>query len=190
MENTVLAIHNSISTVCSRLQLQGERAGGGTSTEYRGMVRTALGIAREEVSTTGVEYWGMVRTALCIAREEMSTTGVENWGMVRTALGIAREEVSTGNHSRGVLWDGPHSAGHSQGGGEYHWSRVPEVGCARNKQRKISVQTETRSVSGLFWFVSWNQKLKFSICFGVSNLYWNNLNKQLLRNNRNNPKFS
>jgi hypothetical protein len=56
MENTILAIHNSTQTVCSRLQLQGERAGGGTSTEYRGMVRTALGIAREEVSTTGVEY--------------------------------------------------------------------------------------------------------------------------------------
>jgi hypothetical protein len=41
------------------------------------MVRIALGIAREEVSTTGVEYRGIVRTALGIAREEVSTTGVE-----------------------------------------------------------------------------------------------------------------
>jgi hypothetical protein len=41
------------------------------------MVRTALGIAREEVSTTGVENCGMVRTALGIAKEEVSTTGVE-----------------------------------------------------------------------------------------------------------------
>ncbi len=57
--------------------MQGERAGGGTSTEYRGMVRTALGIAREEVSTTVVEYWGMVRTALGIAREEVSTVPLE-----------------------------------------------------------------------------------------------------------------
>jgi hypothetical protein len=32
-------------------------------------------------------------------------------------------------------------------------------------------QTETRSVSRLFRFVSWNQKLKISVCFGVSNLY-------------------
>ena len=58
MENTILGIHSNIMTVCSRLQLQGERAGGGTSTEYRGMVRTALGIAREEVSTAGVENRG------------------------------------------------------------------------------------------------------------------------------------
>ena len=77
MENTILGIHSNIMTVCSRLQLQGERAGGGTSTEYRGMVRTALGIAREEVSTTGVEYRGMVRTALGIAREEVSTVPLE-----------------------------------------------------------------------------------------------------------------
>jgi hypothetical protein len=41
------------------------------------MVRTALGIAREEVSTTGVEYRGMVRTALGIAREEVSTVPLE-----------------------------------------------------------------------------------------------------------------
>jgi hypothetical protein len=41
------------------------------------MVLTALGIAREEVSTTEVEYRGMVRTVLGIAREEVSTTGVE-----------------------------------------------------------------------------------------------------------------
>ncbi len=42
------------------------------------MVCIALGIGREEVSTTGVEYRGTVRTVLGIAREEVSTTGVEN----------------------------------------------------------------------------------------------------------------
>ena len=34
---------------CSRLQIQGELSNG-VNTEYRGMIRTALGIAREEVS--------------------------------------------------------------------------------------------------------------------------------------------
>jgi hypothetical protein len=46
----------------------------------------------------------------------------------------------------------------------------------------------------VFRFVSWNQKLKFSVCFGVLNLYWNNRNKQNCfdsnQNKRNNPKFS
>ncbi len=69
------------------------------------------------------------------------------------------------------------------------WS--PMVGCPRNKQKYISVRTETRSVSRLFWFVSWNQKLKLSVCFGVSKLYQNNWNKQnCFVTNRNNPKFS
>ncbi len=36
---------------CSRLQLQGEVAAGETNLVYRGMVRTALGIIREEVTT-------------------------------------------------------------------------------------------------------------------------------------------
>ncbi len=39
-------------------------------------------------------------------------------------------------------------------------------------------QTETRSVSVGFRFVSWNQKLKVFVCFSVSNLYRNNRNKQ------------
>ncbi len=42
-----------------------------------------------------------------------------------------------------------------------------EVGCPRNKQKKISVRTETRSVLVLFRFVSWNKKLKISVCFGL-----------------------
>ncbi len=41
------------------------------------MDRTALGIAREEVSTAGVEYRGMVRLALVLVREEVSTSGGE-----------------------------------------------------------------------------------------------------------------
>ncbi len=52
-------------------------------------------------------------------------------------------------------------------------------------------QTETRSVSIVFGFVSWKQKLKISFCFGVSNLYQNNWNKKkCFKTNRNNPKFS
>ncbi len=52
-------------------------------------------------------------------------------------------------------------------------------------------QTETRSVSRLFRFVSWNPKKNFSVCFGVSNLYRNNRNKQnSFETNRNNPELS
>ena len=52
-------------------------------------------------------------------------------------------------------------------------------------------QTETRSVSRLFRFVSWNQKFFFFVCFGVLNLYRNNRNKQnSFETNRNNPEFS
>ncbi len=51
-------------------------------------------------------------------------------------------------------------------------------------------QTETRSVSRLFRFVSWNQNKIFSFCFGVSNLYRNNRNKQnCFETNRNNLEF-
>ncbi len=68
------------------------------------------------------------------------------------------------------------------------------VGCPQTN--KISVQTETRSVSVVFRFVSWNQKQQISVCFGLfrfvsvfSNLYRNNWNKQnCLETNRNNPK--
>ncbi len=62
------------------------------------------------------------------------------------------------------------------------------------KKKKIRFepkQTETRSVSRLFRFVSWNQKKNFSVSFGVSNLYRNNRNKQnCFEMNRNNPEFS
>jgi hypothetical protein len=44
--------------------------------------------------------------------------------------------------------------------------------------KRISVRTKTRSDSVVFQFVSWNQKEKISVCFGVSNLYRNNWNKQ------------
>ncbi len=56
-----------------------------------------------------------------------------------------------------------------------------ELGCPWNKQKKIRFepkQTETRSVSVVCWFVSWNKKQKNSVCFGVSNLYRNNWTKQ------------
>ncbi len=60
-----------------------------------------------------------------------------------------------------------------------------------NKFRFEPKQTETRSVSRLFLFVSWNPNFFFSVCFGVSNLYRNNRNKQnCFETNRNNPEFS
>ena len=60
----------------------------------------------------------------------------------------------------------------------------------KNNFRFEPKQTETRSVSRLFRFVSWNQKKCFSVCFGVSNLYRNNRNKQnCFETNRNNPEF-
>ncbi len=68
------------------------------------------------------------------------------------------------------------------------------LGCPRNEKKKFRFepkQTETRSVSRLFRFVSWNQKKNFSVCFGVSNLYRNNRNKQnCFEMNRNNPECS
>jgi hypothetical protein len=62
---------------------------------------------------------------------------------------------------------------------------VARVARPQNKQKKISVRTET----------NWN-KICFgcvSVCFGVSNLYQNNRNKQncfVKQNKPNNPKFS
>ncbi len=60
--------------------------------------------------------------------------------------------------------------------------------------KKISVRTEKnekRSVLVVFRFVLWNQNQKILVCFGVSNLYWNNQNKQnCFETNRSNPKFS
>ncbi len=52
-------------------------------------------------------------------------------------------------------------------------------------------QTETRSVSRLFRLFRETKKNKFSVCFGVSNLYRNNRNKQnCFETNRNNPEYS
>jgi hypothetical protein len=67
-----------------------------------------------------------------------------------------------------------------------------EVGCPRNKQTKILVWTETRSVSVVkMRFLPWNQKQKILVCYVVSNLYQNNWNKQnCFETNQNNPKFS
>ncbi len=60
-------------------------------------------------------------------------------------------------------------------------------GSNRNKPK----QDLFRVCFGLFRFVSLNQKEKVSVCFGVSNLYRNNRNKQIcFVINRNNPKFS
>jgi hypothetical protein len=72
-----------------------------------------------------------------------------------------------------------------------------EIGCPRNKQKKIfgsnrnkPKQDLFRVCFGLFRFVSWNQKKKFSVCFGVSNLYRNNQNKKnCFEMNQNNPEF-
>ncbi len=44
------------------------------------------------------------------------------------------------------------------------------LGCPRNKQKLISVRTETnrnKICFAFFRFVSWNQKLNFLVCFGV-----------------------
>jgi hypothetical protein len=74
------------------------------------------------------------------------------------------------------------------------WPHYSGLGCPRNKQKKSFGPTETNQNKicfGLFretknknfWFVS--------VCFGVSNLYRNNRNKQnCFETNRNNPKFS
>ncbi len=67
------------------------------------------------------------------------------------------------------------------------WS---EIGCPRNNQIFFRIkpkQTETQSVLVVFWFVSQNQKTFFSVCFGVSDRYRNNRNKQnFLETNRKN----
>ncbi len=69
--------------------------------------------------------------------------------------------------------------------------RTSYLGCPRNKQKLISVRTETNRNKICFAFVSWNQKPKVSVCFGVSNLNRNNRNKHnCFVTNRNNPKFS
>jgi hypothetical protein len=74
-----------------------------------------------------------------------------------------------------------------------HGHQMFRIGCPRNKQKKFRFepkQTETRSVSVVFRFVSWNQKQKISVCFGVSNLSRNNCNKQNWNGNkRKQPKI-
>ncbi len=53
------------------------------------------------------------------------------------------------------------------------------LGCPRNNFFWFEPkQTETQSVSVVFRFVSRNQKTFFSVCFGVSDRYRNNRNKQ------------
>jgi hypothetical protein len=54
----------------------------------------------------------------------------------------------------------------------------------------FSVQTETQSVLVVFWFVSRNQFI--SVCFGVSDQYQNNRNKQnfFKSNRKQTKKFS
>ncbi len=56
-----------------------------------------------------------------------------------------------------------------------------ELGCPRNNQiffRFRPKQTKTQSVLVVFRFVSQNQKTFFSVCFGFSDRYQNNRNKQ------------
>ncbi len=81
----------------------------------------------------------------------------------------------------------------------FNKTQHPHLGCPRNKQTNISVQTVTnrnRSVSVVFRIVSWNQKQNILVCFGVLNLYQNNWNKkncfktnQTNRNNTKQPKI-
>ncbi len=69
---------------------------------------------------------------------------------------------------------------------------------SKKKNQKISVLMETNRNKICFGCVSVcfvKPKTKkfglFFVCFGVSNLYWNNQNKQnFFVTNRNNPKFS
>ncbi len=75
----------------------------------------------------------------------------------------------------------------------FSWNPCVGVGCPletnKNKFWFEPKQTETRSVSRLFRFVSWNQKEKILVCFIVSHLYRNNRNKQIcFVTNRNKPK--
>ncbi len=73
-----------------------------------------------------------------------------------------------------ILIMGKHAACRCGGGG------CKQAVLETNKQKFWfePKQTKTRSVSVVFWFFSWNQKPKFLVCFGVSNLYRNNRNKQ------------
>ncbi len=60
-----------------------------------------------------------------------------------------------------------------------------------SKETKKIDSNRNRPKLDLFRFVSWKQKQKILVCFGVSNLYQNNWNKQnCFETNRNNPKFS
>ncbi len=83
------------------------------------------------------------------------------------------------------------------------YNHYMSIGCPRNKQTKISVQTETNrkiSVSVVFPFVSWNPK-KISVCFGlfrfvsefrtyIKTTETNRTVSSQTETNRNNPKFS
>jgi hypothetical protein len=65
-----------------------------------------------------------------------------------------------------------------------HFSKLSTLCRVSSKQTNKSFrfepkQTETQSVSVLFWFVSRNQQLFFSVCFGVSDPFRNNRNKQI-----------
>ncbi len=63
------------------------------------------------------------------------------------------------------------------------------VGRVSSKQRNKNFgwnRNETRSVLVVFRFVSWKQKQKSWVCFGILNLYRNNRNKQnFFETNRN-----
>ncbi len=79
-----------------------------------------------------------------------------------------------------TLWAKPHPASYTRVSSKW--------------KKKISVQTETNRNKICFAFVSVRfvkPKIFFSVCYGVSNLYRNNRNKQnCFETNRNKPKQS
>jgi hypothetical protein len=89
-----------------------------------------------------------------------------------------------------IEWACDHAVENARDNRKYN--RYMSIGCPRNKQTKILVQTETNRkiyASVVFRFVSLNQKQKILVCFRVSNLYQNNWNKQnCFESNRNKPK--
>ncbi len=90
-------------------------------------------------------------------------------GQLRSQLTGQRAQVQLHLHlGRAQTGQGSEDTGLRSGFSDHwslitvHWSVVSAhssesvVGCPRNEKKKISVRTETRSVSRLFRFVSWN----------------------------------
>ncbi len=90
----------------------------------------------------------------------------------------------------GTSWRWPP---HSRPAPAWSW-RLPASRVSSKQTKKIPVRTETNRNKICFCWVSVcfvKPKTENSVCFGVSNLYRNNWNKQnCFETNRNNPKFS